>query len=593
MVNIIILLFAFFCCYPCFAAPRINFSDLVSGPATGLGDGLGDGAIVTIWGNRLGSSQGTSTLSVCGASPSHIYYWKNADGQLPGGPADLYTSHKMQEIAFSLPSSCSTGATTISVTVGGQTSNTLPFTVRPGGIKFIKSTGSDTTGNGSWSNPYLTINSVFDGNNGKISAGDTIYSVGVGSSTGIKVGANATVSGTASAHIAFTSYPNTTVAISGAGGIDTVVDNWWPSNRHNQYVDFSKFKVTAYGNINMGLSPYGFSVIPYGRIVGVEITGPNVYYGMQGAIGGGAGVPQGGKYLGIYIHDYGYDTGWDYVDDWTLWNTSPYDGIAGEGCTNCTTVDSLQHLYYITCRVAGVTCEGYEIGWNNLKDNSVLEGIHIFDSNGGYGWHGTLSVHDNMVTNQMGAAIDVVLPPGNTASLEVYNNVVANDNGPSFKIEVGAATPSTKIYNNTFYNQSVRSLLTYPVGIDFRNNIMYDSLGVIFMGSSGVPNTHSNNLFYSSAGTVQPSWATSESGHTTGDPLFVNAAIGDFSLQNSSPAINQGIVGISGVDILSRHRPSGASWDIGAYEFDNDTLVPNILPTQFRIPGGVPYGIAQ
>lgn len=53
-------------------APILNFSDITSGPDTGLGDGYGSGAIVTIWGNNLGSSQGASTISVCGTSPAYV-----------------------------------------------------------------------------------------------------------------------------------------------------------------------------------------------------------------------------------------------------------------------------------------------------------------------------------------------------------------------------------------------------------------------------------------------------------------------------------------------------------------------------------------
>lgn len=43
-------------------APHLAFSDLVSGPNVGLGDGLGEGAIVTVWGYRLGDSAGSVTL---------------------------------------------------------------------------------------------------------------------------------------------------------------------------------------------------------------------------------------------------------------------------------------------------------------------------------------------------------------------------------------------------------------------------------------------------------------------------------------------------------------------------------------------------
>ena len=130
--------------------PILNFSDLINGPKSGLGDGLGEGAIVTIWGNNLGSSQGTSKVYFKDSNNSiheaaHVYYWKNADGQLPGGPSDLYTSHKMQEIAFSIPSAVADGAGKIYVEVEGVNSTELDFYARSDGIiRFVKAGGVDS-----------------------------------------------------------------------------------------------------------------------------------------------------------------------------------------------------------------------------------------------------------------------------------------------------------------------------------------------------------------------------------------------------------------------------------------------------------------
>lgn len=545
------------------AAPVLNFSDITSGPKTGNTDGVGSGAIVTIWGNNLGSTQGTSKVYVGNVQATAIYYWKDADGALPGGPADLKTYHKMQEIAFSVPAGAVDGANTIKVVVGGVGSNTLPFTVRTGGIKFIKSTGSDTTGTGSWSAPYATLNNVFAGGNGKLVAGDIVYTVGVGSTSGIKVGGAATVAGNAANPIALIAYPNTRIALSGLGGDSSVIDNWYPSNRKNQYVNFSKLSVTSSGND--GDPSNGISVIPYNRIVGLEITGPTVYGGYGGAITGTAGVPQGGVYLGIYIHNYGYQStiagknnySYTYSDDANTWTSPPYNGI-GDACTNCTSVDRFQHLFYISNRVTA-SAVAYEIGWNHLANNPILEGIHIYDMGDVGGWTGTLKVHHNVIRNQRGGAIDVSYPTAST--LEIHDNLIIYDVGTKLQgipFRMTAGSSPVKIYNNTIYGWPMSSYFE-DGSDDFRNNIMVDTWGVDYVHSVGPPSTHSNNLFYSLKSTPLPSWYSAGAGDKNADPLFTNAAGYDFSLKSSSPALNVGFntISVAPVDFFGQPRQPG------------------------------------
>lgn len=556
IVAIILFLFA----STSIAAPVLNFSDIDSGPKSGNTDGVGSGAIVTIWGNNLGSTQSTSKVYVGEVEATAIYYWKDADGELPGGPADLKTYHKMQEIAFAIPAGAVDGVNTIKVTVGGTDSNTLPFTVRAGTIRFIKSTGTDT-GNttGSWTNPYKTLAETFAGGNNKIAAGDIVYDLGVGASTGLRVGRDVGITTpTADNPIALIAYPNTSSAFSGVAGDASVIANYYPSNRLNGVFHLSKLSVTAYGNYPAQCN--GISVFPYGRIIGVEITGPNVYGGYGGAITGSNGVPQGGKYLGIYVHDYGYQTEWRYAT--TGWTVQPYDGVAGVDCTNCTTVDASQHLYYISNRTA-TPAIGYEIGWNHLTDNPILNGIHIYDQSPGVGWSTPIKIHHNVVKNQRSYAIDTM---ASTAfDVEIYSNLVITDAdelfnvGPAFVIGTKA---HAKIYNNTVYGYANSSDITSEQS-DYRNNIMVDTLGVNYI--SGTFTSQSDNLFFSTGAISKPAWATTETGNIESNPLFANATIYDFSLQAGSPAIDAGYntASIATTDFLGVARTSTP--DIGAF----------------------------
>src|SRR5262249_38610846 len=69
---------------PVGASPALFFTDLASGPRRGNGDtskgqsANQDGALVTVWGANLGTSQGTSTITLGGVTPTAIYYWGNA-----------------------------------------------------------------------------------------------------------------------------------------------------------------------------------------------------------------------------------------------------------------------------------------------------------------------------------------------------------------------------------------------------------------------------------------------------------------------------------------------------------------------------------
>jgi len=553
------------------ASPLLNFADLDSGPNSGNTDGVGSGAIVTIWGENLGSTQGSSTVSVGGVVSDHVYYWKNADGTLPGGPADLYTYHKMQEISFSVPPGAPSGATTITVNVNGVTSNSLPFTVRSGSIKFIKSTGSDTSGTGTWSNPYLTINSVMAGGNGQANPGDIVYSVGVGSTAGIKVGGNSSLTGTVANPIALVAYPNTKAPISGLGGDGAVIDNWYPSQRNNVNICFSKLgTITAYGNDPSQAT--GIQIGQNWKVVGAEITGPTVYGGYCGAIGGsGASSANtgGGRFYGIYIHNYGYkgtkNASYKFSDDDSTWTSPPYNGV-GDACTNCTSVDRFQHLYYISNRTSAVM-DAYEIAWNYLTDNPILHGIHIYDTGAVGGWNGTIKVHHNVVKNQLGGSIDVAYPV--STPLELHDNLIISDAGTNLTgepIRVLGGGP-IKFYNNTIYGLSMYSFFENTYGVDFRNNIMVDTKGVSFFYSGGAPSTYSNNLFYSTGSTTPPSWYSASNGDVNANPQFTNAAGYDFSLTSPSPALNKGsntTITTAPVDFLGNTRSSG-SVSIGAF----------------------------
>jgi hypothetical protein len=354
------------------------------------------------------------------------------------------------------------------------------------------------------------------------------------------------------------------VAVSGHGGAAGVVTNWYPSARNNDYVHLSKLYITAsQSSGNLDTEPLnGINAVSHGRVVGVAITGPTVYGGYGGAIAGTEGHAEGGTYLGVYIHHYGLPTHYSYNWDDSTWTSSPYTYSNGT-CTNCTSVDRFQHLYYINHRVSNTQGEAYEIGWNHLTDNPILSGIHIYDMGDSGGWSGTMKIHHNVIKNQRGGSIDCI----NTGSagvthLDVYNNLIIIDANESYNhgraFDFGAAV--IKFYNNTVYGYSWPNQLDGS-NVDFRNNIMVDNRDNVSL-TSHTPSTSSNNIFNSTGSTTKPAWVT-----TTANPLFNNAGSYDFSLQTGSPAINAGYNTTATVatDFLGQPRTAG-SVSIGAFE---------------------------
>jgi len=514
------------------ADPVLNFSDITSGPKTGNTDGFGDGAIVTIWGNNLGATQGTSKIYIGNTEITQIYYWKNADGQLPGGPADLYTYHKMQEIAFAIPNNASDGLNQITVIVNGKTSNGLPFTVRSGNIYFIKSTGNDNTGDGSWDNPWRTMSNVLSGN-GKLIAGDIVYVMEGNIIGDINIGYTSNMQGTQENPYSVLVYPGTEFSISGSN-----IASFRNYNSLNYYWNFSKF--------NMETNYQAFSIFQGSRVIGNNISGPNVNSGYSGWIGGGCAgtVPNncgGQKIYGNEVHDYGKNDG---------------------------SVNQFQHLFYISNR-SGIVAEGYDIAWNFLHDNPIYQGIHIYDQSDCGGWSGSINIYNNIIKNQGGNSININFNciNGNNTAINIFNNITVTDEdfnlsgrsapGSALRIEVSSDTV-VNVKNNTFVGwgnpNSVLNGITR-----FENNIFLGNRDVDYI--TGVPNIYDRNLFYNKvdSSVTVPSWS-----FLNEDPLLND----NFYPSGNSLVLNNGInEGGVYLDFFGTIRPQGSAYDIGAYEF--------------------------
>ncbi|MFW0778332.1 MAG: hypothetical protein ACN2B6_11520 [Rickettsiales bacterium] len=428
--------------FPAYGTPKVAFSDLISGPSVGLNDGKGIGAIVTLWGYNFGSNPGNVIVvdSTGQRRPaSHIYYWKEADGKLPGGPSQLYDSHKLFELAFSLPESADGAAQLIVQSTSGELSDPYQFTIRQGSIYHVKPSGNNATGDGSFENPWAFINgwnssSPAPGNAG-LKPGDVVYSHGVKEPSFSGGGTDAgmylrSLAGTLEKQIAFSSYPDTHAVVESP--------RWGVHPYLSSGIVVSKFIVkggslddpmdnsATFGALSPSDSTLQVKTSENGRIIGNFMTDSEgkCSNGWHGAIsGGGLGVSNV-KAFGNYIFDIG-----------------------------CKQTSHFHHTTYMSKRQAegAAPSEAWEFGWNHLRDNKAKFGIHFydqspFDSRNCADVVGTLKVHHNYIVNQRGTGINVRTSDADgagdcwSANVEVNNNILINTGlGPVSEINNGTS----------------------------------------------------------------------------------------------------------------------------------------------------------
>ena len=570
------------------ADPFIAFTDVVSGPDTGLGDSLGSGVIVTVWGYGLGPTQDDSTIQFCDSASvcrnaAHVYYWKNADGNLPGGPADLYESHGMQEVAFSIPDSA-LGAGTIKVNVRGQESNTLPFTVRAGNIYWVAQ-GGNNANTCSYSEPceFVDAGMSFPGwsnslGNERMQPGDTVYSRGVtepgqsggGRSIGMYL---RSLNGTLANQIAVVAYPGTRPFISN------------PSQGMTPYLTtgivLSKYWIeVGYADPNAPLDP-GSTIYSNrhvytsenGRTVGNLLTqiDNKCFTGWAGAISSNGTGGSNHKVFGNHIDSIGCD------------NTSKF-----------------AHTMYMSNRDENSTAIAWEIGYNYLDNNNAAFGIHNYDQtySGTCGdVTGTLKIHNNVVFNQRGTGInlstrDLSAPEEFcwSADIEVYNNTLINvglgapqESGtyPNGIVLDGDSNLSSVIVrNNTLYGyaetRSIENSLGHGLIISFdladptvivENNIFVQNITYGENRYNWLLTTETitadNNIWWNTV-TGDDNGAPTWNGNILQDPE-ISLVGSNISLSETSPAISAGGPPTSDPrDIYGNPRPTPST--IGATE---------------------------
>ena len=231
------------------------------------------------------------------------------------------------------------------------------------------------------------------------------------------------------------------------------------------------------------------------------------------------------------------------IENCTLYTTR------GSGSENAVDIKASHDVTVLDCTMYGfrdsVGSDGSAVVIHQNADNIIVDGCIIYDSA-----HGI----------RMGSQSDNV-----TVQRCVFHDIYGGANWNAIQID---DTNGVDVFNCTFYDvtRAIRYEST-PTGVSVINCICHGSE----IDLNGGTATIQHNLF----------WQTPAQGSNTvvDDPEFVNPGGGNFALQDTSPAIDQGTnVGLPFF---------GSAPDLGAIEFEVDEAGPVVTVTHVQLSGTV------
>ncbi len=184
----------------------------------------------------------------------------------------------------------------------------------------------------------------------------------------------------------------------------------------------------------------------------------------------------------------------------------------------------------------------------------------------------------------------IYIDGGGTGIVNVKNNIIrACQPVGLHKVNGGSVVNNTLIQGSPIDSGHGIQIYSNSTGIQIADNIIYGaSVTTKYEHYLGVSNstsiTASNNLYYNISGPInidssgrEGAVFLSSNDVVNANPLFTNYTNKDYSLLASSPAIDRGASTGLTEDFtgVANSRPSGAGYDIGAYEYLVTVCTPN------------------
>jgi parallel beta-helix repeat protein len=416
---------------------------------------------------------------------------------------------------------------------------------------YVSPSGSDSNA-GSSAAPFLTLQKAAD----RVAAGDTVIARAGTYAAGFTLGWDAPTAGTAAAPITFQADPNAapgSVIITGrskvASGIDLedgcdwIVIKGFTVNNASGLVTGAGIRVSGSDNVSVldnTLDHCGGFGIFSSFATNLLIQGNTV----TNTIGGKSTTGHG-----IYVSNSAVNP---VVRNNVIANNNnqglQFNGDASMGGSGIVTGALVENNIIRNSGSNGMNCDGLQNSriQNNLIYNNNSNGITLFKIDGAQGSKNNLIINNTFYApSSIGAAVRI--KDGSTGN-KVYNNILIGN------------TASVRISND-----SLSGLIS-----DY--NAVMDSFVSEDTGAS-----QSLSSWRTQTGQDQHSFIA------TAAQLFVDAGGNDYHLSAVSPAIDTGTnLGSPNQaptnDFESNMRPSGAAWDIGAYEHSSapDTTPPQL-----------------